>query len=148
MWRETTYDDIVRIAVDSSSDAKRVLGAFPDTDGTHALLRRDAQTWEEGGEVLAIVGLTEMWNGVCSVWTLLTDSARSRGVALSLHTLRLLEDLHITRGFDRIQATCITGSTVESEWLKRLGFAFEGTMRGYGPDGADHDLYARVLWTR
>lgn len=44
--------------------------------------------------------------------------------------------------FKRIQATCAT--TVSALLFQHLGFAYEGTMQHFGPNGEDCLMYARI----
>lgn len=44
----------------------------------------------------------------------------------------------------RIEMTVDSGFPAGILWAARLGFTAEGRMRGYGPDGRDHYLFARI----
>jgi hypothetical protein len=46
-------------------------------------------------------------------------------------------------GFRRLQATCVKGSP--AEWLRVFGFAFEGEMRAFGPNGEDCRMFSRIF---
>jgi hypothetical protein len=44
----------------------------------------------------------------------------------------------------RIQGTVDPAYPERVRWITRLGFVKEGTMRAFGPDGQDMDLYAMI----
>ena len=143
-WRNAEYEDLGRVDVadaDPSNDCRSML---EDTPEVRDFLKQDGRTWEEGGVVLAVVGVAYKWRGVGEVWTLLSDDAKGRGIALSLGVTRFIAMLHRERGYCRLQATAEHGDAVAAEWLRRLGFEHEGTMAAYAPNGSTHELYARV----
>ena len=45
----------------------------------------------------------------------------------------------------RVQANVVCEFIPGVQWLERMGFKLEGKMHKYGPDGADHYLYARII---
>jgi hypothetical protein len=49
----------------------------------------------------------------------------------------------LENGFARVQATCVKG--VSASILKHLGFAYEGTMRKFGPFGETCDMWAQFF---
>lgn len=143
-WKPTQYPDLHRIVLpDDPSDAD-MRSMLPDDEDSAEMLRVDARTWWEDDRILAIVGVSEMWKGVGTVWTLISDAARARGVALTRGILRFLEMLRSERGYWRLQATTIRGDEPARLWIVQLRFKYEGTMVAYGPDGVTHDMYARV----
>ena len=144
MWRETAYADLHSIDLPGDPSDSDMRSMLPDTEETHRQLRLNAQTWFDSGEILAIVGVSPLWKGVGTVWTLLTDAAREHGVALTLGVLRFMDMLHVERGYWRLQATTESGDEVARLWIIRLGFEYEGTMTAYGPDAMTHSMYARL----
>ena len=47
------------------------------------------------------------------------------------------------KGFQRVQAVCNTGKSVSL--FRHLGFAYEGTLRHFGPSGEMCDIYSRIF---
>lgn len=102
-------------------------------------------TAHRDGIVHACAGLAVYWPGRAGVWCVigadfpiaawpwLTKRVR-RGLAETTRDLRLR----------RIEAEALTGWEPAADWLALLGFRPEGTMAGYGHDGADYDRWARV----
>ncbi len=142
-WRESTYEDLQRIDI-PRDPAIDVRGMLEDTQKEHDAMKENARTLEKDGRVLAIVAVAPIWTGVGTVWTLLSNEARGHGVALSFGVTRFIDMLMQERGFWRLQATVEKGDEAGLKWILRLGFKYEGTFFRYGPDGKDHDTYARV----
>lgn len=46
-------------------------------------------------------------------------------------------------GFQRVQATCLTGAS--ASLFQHLGFGFEGTMAKFGPAGETCDMWSRIF---
>jgi hypothetical protein len=91
-----------------------------------------------------VFGVTLRWGGVCEGWAYLSDTARERPVALSKIARQALRQLH-QEGVWRVQIAVSTDFPRAGEWAQRiLGFACEGLMRAYGPDGGDYWLMAKV----
>ena len=143
-WRNTEWEDMERIVLPGDPTDADMRSLLTDSHETREMLKEDARTWEEKGLILAIVGISHQWRGVGTVWTLLTDDARARGLVLTRGVLRFLDMLHGERLYWRIQATVEHGDEAARRWILKLGFTYEGTMAAYSPDAKTHDLYARV----
>jgi len=143
-WRPTEFEDLHRINLPDADAEADVRSILPDTEQSREMLYADARTWEDDGELLAIVGVAFQWKGVGVVWTLITDAAKARGVVLTRGVVRFLNELYNERGYWRLQATVEEGDDEAHVWIFRLGFSHEGTMTAYAPDQKTHDLYARV----
>ncbi len=143
-WRNTQYEDLHRIKLEDDPSDADIRSLLPDTDATRELLEENARTWWEEEEVLAIVGVAPLWEGVGTVWTLLSAASRQRGVLLTRGVLRFIDLLHQGRGYRRLQATVELGDEIAQLWIIRLGFKYESTMVAYGPGGETHDMYVRL----
>ena len=143
-WRDAEFEDLFRIVLPNDPIESDMRGNLADTPQTRTLLRDNARTWEDDGEILAIVGVSPMWKGVGQVWTMLTENARERGVVLTRGVVGFLSMLHSERGYHRLQATVTRGDETGRLWILRLGFEYEGMMLAYGPDLQSHSLYSRV----
>jgi len=97
------------------------------------------------GEIAGCAGLIPLWPGVAEAWMVSTalftryPKTIHRGIAAGLATLAE------TMGLHRIQAAVHQEHRVSLRWLRRLGFRLEGTLRRYGPDGADYLRLARLM---
>lgn len=143
-WRDSEFKDLEKIVVEgkASSDVRSM---WSDTDDSRSLLKENARTLVDGDDVLAIVGVAELWDGVGTVWTLLSDESRKHGVLLTKGVRRYIKMLHEERGYWRLQATVKRFDEPARLWIIRLGFSYEGTMVAYGPDATTHDMYASLV---
>jgi RimJ/RimL family protein N-acetyltransferase len=84
--------------------------------------------------------------GVCEFGVELLPELR--GAGLGTEALEVLVERLRAEGFARVQASTDVRNAAMRRALEKAGFALEGTMRGFMPDGegrADYALYARVL---
>ena len=142
-WRATEYADLFRVKVDDESSADDVRSLLQDNEETRSMLLEYAHTFECNGDAIAIVGVAPMWSGVGTVWSLLSEHSKNHGIPLTRASIRFIEERQ-AQGFWRLQATVERGHWEAREWILALGFSYEGTMVGYGPDGKTHDMYARL----
>ena len=94
--------------------------------------------------VFGIGGLMDVggWNGQRKIaWCALRPRP---GVANLLAITRAAKAVLDACPARRIEASVKVGFANGQTWARRLGFAWEGIMRGYGQDGGDYHLYARV----
>ena len=124
------------------------LGARQQLDGaeTLAALEREESFTVIGadGAVLACAGLIDLggWDGQRKfAWALLAE--RPGGSVLLAITRAISRHLQACPA-RRIETSVDCNFAAGIVWAARLGFACEGRMRGYGFDGADHYLFARV----
>jgi hypothetical protein len=114
------------------------------TDEYRAALERagPAFTALAGGRVLGCAGVVEHWPGRGVGWAMLAADIGPRFVALHRAVRRYLERQAPRRLEIAVQRDFAAGR----RWALLLGFEREtpGGMRGYGPDGATYDLYARI----
>lgn len=93
-----------------------------------------------GGSLVGAAGIANQHPGTGRAWALLSPAAGPWLPTITKACLRFFLDAR----YRRIEATVLTGWAAGARWAAMLGFEREGTMRGYGPDGQDFDLYARV----
>lgn len=91
------------------------------------------------GKPIGSAGIIRTGFGSGLLWAYLADSGHFLRVHRS--ALRMLD---MFSDFRRIEATTECTFANGCRWLEMLGFEFEGVMRKYGPDGADHARYARL----
>ncbi len=96
------------------------------------------------GEYLGSAGLCVLWPGVAEGWMILSPAVdrhrKSFHSCVSRKFLTLVKEL----GLHRVQATVLRGDYRAAEWIRRLGFEYEGDMPGYGPDMSTYMRYGRV----
>ena len=97
-----------------------------------------------GMRVVACAGIVPYWEGRVQAWSIL--SADVGAYAMGIHrAVRRFLDTYPAR---RIECSIDPRSETAVRWATRLGFEYEGTMRGYTPSGDTMDLYARVTWPK
>jgi len=145
IFRRTRIEDLYSIDFPYEdgfdADIRLVAEEQPEYE---SLLRKYARSMvSEGGEVVAILGVTPQWRGVGTVWAMISDKARFYGYRLTRNAIRLMDDFQ-SEEFWRLNATIERGCFEAREWILAIGFSYEGTMVGYGPDGKTHDMYSRL----
>lgn len=81
--------------------------------------------------------------GVCEIGIELVPDMR--GAGLGTEAVALLSRHLLAGGFDRVQASTHVDNAAMRGALEKAGFALEGTLRAFMPDGAgraDYALYA------
>lgn len=92
------------------------------------------------GKPIGSAGIIRTGFGAGLLWAYLSDCGHF--IRIHRSALRLLD---MFDDFRRIEATTECTFANGCRWLEMLGFEFEGVMRKYGPDGADHARYARLV---
>lgn len=104
----------------------------------------NAVTMIVDGVPIAIFGGYRVGSGIYQLWGLVSD--RVKDYPASFHRcVKLMLNYHIdSLKLRRVQLSVKVGFVVGWKWAKSLGFACEGIMKSYGPDGSDYWLFARV----
>jgi hypothetical protein len=92
------------------------------------------------GRAVAFGGCLEMWPGRAFMWSLIGEDAGRHMRFL----VRAADGYLKAAPWRRIEAAVACDFEAGHRLVRMLGFEFEGRMRAFSPDGADHDLYARV----
>lgn len=100
-----------------------------------------AYTGIHEGKVIACAGLAHFTPGRAQGWALIGKNATPRLFVEITHEVRLFFDRQNVR---RIETPVRSDFAGGHRWAQKLGFVREGTMRAFGEDGFDYDLYARV----
>ncbi len=81
--------------------------------------------------------------GVCELGIELVPEARGRGIGTE--AVRLLGEHLLVNGYPRVQASTDVENVAMRRALERAGYAFEGVLRSFMPEGElrlDYALYA------
>ena len=97
---------------------------------------------DEDGQVVAVGGICNAWNGRGIAWCGLSADAGRHMLRLTKMILRL----HDALKYRRIEMYADAGSPIAGRWAVMLGFKLETPkpMRCFLPDGRDAMLYAKV----
>lgn len=99
-----------------------------------------AFTAMDGDRVVMCGGLFPQWEGRAIVWALVGVDAGKHMIAITRGTKRFFGMFK----YRRLETAVKTDFVEGHRWARMLGFANEGTMTGWAPDGCDYDLYARI----
>jgi hypothetical protein len=95
---------------------------------------------------VAVVGIFPRWARVGYAFAMLSDVAvKSYGLSVTRTTLHALRYAETQLGMRRIEAAVKQGDQRCEQWIRRLGFSFEGVMHRFGPGAVgDYGLWARL----
>lgn len=97
------------------------------------------------GEVVACGGVVIIWPGVGEAWMRTSPLLERYPVASLRLTKQFLNTAANCLKLRRMQCTVRKGYAPAIKWAERLGFASEGVLRGFGPDGEDYIMFSRGL---
>lgn len=97
-----------------------------------------------GTDVYGVVGSYRQWPGSGQVWAIFDDRVERHPVAFLKSVIIMLNYAVQKQGLIRVSFTVRKDYTKGNRFAEALGFELEGTMRGYLPDGADANLFARL----
>jgi hypothetical protein len=99
----------------------------------------------EGGEVLAAAGAILMWPGVAWGWTCVDRRALEHPLAIVRAFRQGIDELFQRAGLWRLQSTVRADFTRSLRFTRAIGINDEEhLLKGFGRDGADHIMFARV----
>ena len=96
------------------------------------------------GRVACCGGVARLWPGLGEGWMLPAEIARTEPLALTRRAKRFIDHAMIALSLHRVQCFCKTLDQRAVRWAPALGFQREGTLRRYGADGSDHEVFAIV----
>ncbi len=98
----------------------------------------------EEDKIYAVFGITFMWEGVAEGWAILTYDIYKFKVMLHKRVKNAISYYINAMKIRRLQATVKYDYVAGIRWIESFGFKREGLMQGFGPEGSDYYLYARV----
>jgi len=109
---------------------------------------RDSITCVFEGEIVAVAGIIVYWPGVAEVWMMLTKKARKKGIfgLIAFNAIaKKINDWIVDHKLRRVQAQVRSDFPKALKMIKTLGFKYEGTKKQFSPDGADMQMFARII---
>lgn len=111
--------------------------------------RRNAELLAQGdafagliaGRVVVCAGVVQMWEGRGDAWSLISTDIGPQGMHETHYAVRRYLAASSLR---RIEAACDAAFLQAHRWMYLLGFAYEGPLAKYTPDGRDCLRFARV----
>lgn len=120
--------------------AQQLLGQVVDEPTLfYAIVNGIAMAVVDGERILAIGGVTRMWEDRGVAWGLLSDDIGATMPLIHKVVCRVLA----TSPLRRIEAQVACGHEAGQRWVRLLGFQHEGRMAAFW-QGQDYDLFARV----
>ena len=142
---------IAEHAEDLIQQGHRDFGSLADADTTmkpyyNVVAGQPAMAYSmiDDGHLIASSGIYEIWDGVGEAWLLPSTRLLEKPRKAVKAVRSFLHEISERENFRRVQATVHSDFTRGKRFLEWLGFENEGTLRNYGPDGADHIIYARI----
>jgi len=103
-----------------------------------------AFTGVDAGRPYLSFGAIVLWPGVAEIW--MTPDRHLSSVRMSFHRAarHFLSIIAYERRLVRLQAMVHTQNVHADRWIKSMHFCAEGTLKTFGPEGADYTVYART----
>lgn len=92
------------------------------------------------GKVIGCGGVCDITPKRGFVWALVSKDAGKH----LLKATRIVKSYLDDKDYRRLETGVKTDFIAGHRWVKMLGFEREGTMRKWGEDGNDYDMYART----
>ena len=142
-------DFVPEHAIDLIEMGRANFGVLHDADTTmkpyfQVIAEDSAYTMMEDGHLVGAAGIYRVWDGVGEAWLLPSERLLARPRKAVKAVRQFLDDIAERENFRRVQATTHADFHRGRRFLEWLGFEKEGLLRGYGPDVADHIMFARI----
>lgn len=137
-FRQTTQEDLDFVRQNPFEEAVKNYPVLTVPD-------KDCYTVIFQGEIVAVGGVTVLWEGVGEVWLMLTADCRKKEffgiIALTAIQAKMEE---ITKNLWRVQAIIRTDFPEAIKMIEFFGFEREGLLKQYCPDKGDIYMYAKI----
>lgn len=94
------------------------------------------------GKVIAIMGVQDLWPGVCELWVIPSKYLHDYALPFA-RTIRKAMSSGILNSYRRVQIQALDDE-LHNRWLRFLKFEKEGTLRKYDTLGNDMNMWARI----
>lgn len=101
-----------------------------------------AMTFMVDDEVIAVIGLSVLWPGVASVWSVIGD-VENHVFWFHRNSKRILNEAVHACNIHRVQAAISKNDQRAIRWIRSLGFHMESTMKKFGTDQSDYFNFVR-----
>ncbi len=104
-----------------------------------------AFTLIDNGHLVAAGGIIPIWDGMGEAWLIPSDVMPGYRLQVIKIVRKRIDEIIDSDNLRRLQATVRADYDVATRFVEFLGFKREGLMRNYGPGGADHYMYSRII---
>lgn len=133
--------DMDRIeARDYEKELMRLAGNYGETFA----FRGPAFTMEHDGTPVMAAGVCILWEGVGEAWMHLSPWFYRHVKSAYAAVYEVLCQIIVHKSLRRVQAPICASMPANIRFVEHLGFAPEGLMHRWGPDGKDYWLYSIV----
>lgn len=148
-FRDLLPGDVVQLALQPSQHVTLglVRPALGYADGEELAAGGPAWTALHRGRVVACVGAKYLWppadgfTGHAVLWALLADGIGAAHLAVT----RFVRDRIADSPIARLEAIVRAEEEAECKWPRLLGLNLAAVLRRWGPEGAPHLLFERVI---
>ena len=133
--------------IDMNGFDRRIRSNFPDFEQTFLQYASAgaAYTGIGDGKIYAMFGAYEFWPGCSEAWLIPSKDIDRKTVSFHRAALKFFDLYCEKTQTKRLQATVHSQNVRAVEWARRCYFTHEGTLRQYGPDHGDYEMFARIL---
>lgn len=97
------------------------------------------------GKICGCLGVIPQWPGRAVAWAVIAEGVTVREmVFITKATVDFLESIQANPKYRRVETTVMSNWPQGARWAERLGFDYEGTLKAWGPNGGNFDMYGRV----
>lgn len=94
-------------------------------------------------KIISIIGFFDLWPGVCQIWAL-PDKSINKYIRSHLRCVNKMMEEHFYNSSRHRMQTFSLNDDLHNRWMGWLNFEFEGTMKRYGPEHKDYNIWAKV----
>lgn len=132
--------------INISDDDKGLFHELPDLESRMEDVARSGTAWTifYNRQPALCCGVELKWRGVAEAWLVPGRVSIEHGTLLSRGARRFFDNIGAELGLRRMQIVVCVDREKAIQWAKFLKFKEEGLMKGYGPEGKDYYMYARM----
>jgi len=96
-------------------------------------------------QIIGIIGGTLIWPGVMHVWAILSEKIKECRKEFHKKSIDIMNIYFDSLKLWRMQMDVRADYNMGCKWAQSLGFKYEATLKKFGQDGSDYNLYARIV---
>lgn len=97
------------------------------------------------GKPFFCFGLCMLWPGVAEWWMVPDANLNKVGMPFCRAARQFLDVIKEELLLVRLQCTVCTHNVQADKWIRFMQFESEGTLRKFGPERADYQMYSRLF---
>ena len=119
---------------------------FPEYSETFEAYAQSGQAYTGigDGKVYCMFGAYEYWPGVSEAWLIPSRDLSEKTMTFHRAALKFFSHYMKSTRTRRLQITVSTLNVQAVKWTERCYFTHEGTLRKFGIEGADYEMFARI----